>query len=298
MLAAMWHWQVSEFEGGRPLLEALRLRVPAAPQGFLHQLLRKGRILGDATPLAGNAVVGAGMTVTALPSERLAELIVSCGLPPQAILYEDPFALVVDKPAGLAMHRAAGHADNLVERVGVFMAWRHAGFQVAPVHRLDVGTSGAVLFGKGHRAIGQYGRLLMDGAIGKRYLALVRGQLPEQGELTTSVFENGVKRAALSRFRRLGAAAALALVELELVTGRQHQARRQLADAGWPIVGDRRYGGPCWPGLEHPALHCCELRFPSLADGEPRRVVSTLPERLRQLLDDANLSTAAAENHR
>ena len=289
MLDAMWQWQISIFEGERTLLEALALRIPAAPRGYLHQLARKGKILSLGQPLAAETMVASGMRLILPDSARLAELFAAGGIHPAALLYEDQAALVVFKPAGLAVHRAAGHDDNLADRVARFLALRHAPYASAPIHRLDIGTSGPVLFGKGRQAAGQYGRLLMDGKLGKGYLALVAGELPEQGELTTPVPEKSVLRPSLARYRRLAMNGRLCLLELELVTGRPHQARRQLADAGWPIIGDRRYGGQAWPGLDHPFLHCHRLCFPALDSGEIRRIASPLPTHLLDILVASDL---------
>jgi len=284
MLADMWHWQVSEYESGRPLLEAVALRIPAAPRAFLHQTIRKGRILLGDQVLVADQTVSSDMTLTVKASARLEALARLCGILPGDLLYEDQYALVVYKPAGLAVHQAAGHDDNLLNRAVRFAAWRHAPYRVMPIHRLDIGTSGPILFGKGHYAAGQYGRLMMDQRISKHYLALVAGRVPREGQLATPVLEGNVPKPALTRFQRLAAAENCSLVMLELVTGRRHQARRQLADAGWPIVGDRRYGGPTWPRLNHPFLHCHRLQFPDLTTQRLREVNCPLPAELGILL--------------
>jgi 23S rRNA-/tRNA-specific pseudouridylate synthase len=199
---------------------------------------------------------------------------------------------VIFKPAGLATHRAPGHDDDLNSRVAHFLALRHAPYRAAPVHRLDIGTSGPLLFGKGRQAIASFGQLLMDGRIHKHYLALVAGATPPCGELTSEVPDGAVMRRALTRYRRLASGGGLTLLELDLVTGRPHQARRQLADAGWPIVGDRRYGGTGWPGLQYPFLHSHRLSFPTLDTGEERQVTWPLPESLTRFLTAAGVTGA------
>ena len=265
------------------------------PGPLLHQFVRKGRIRHGDQPLTASCRVASGMLLTVRSSTRLAELAGLCGIAPEELLFEDRHALVVYKPAGLAVHRAVGHeADNLVARVARFVALRHAPYRVAPVHRLDIGTSGPVLFGKGRWATGQYGQLLMAGQISKRYLALVAGRVPAQGELTTPVPEGELLKPALTRYRCLSAAGRFCLLELDLITGRPHQARRQLADAGWPIVGDRRYGGPPWPGLGHPFLHSHRLRFPGLETGEYHEVTCPLPAPLTEILARAGLTLPPA----
>ncbi len=79
-------------------------------------------------------------------------------LQPEQLLYEDEQCIVLNKPTGLAIHRAQGHDDNLLWRVQDFLRLRSETFRVAPIHRLDIGTSGAVLFGKGHAAISLLGK--------------------------------------------------------------------------------------------------------------------------------------------
>jgi 23S rRNA-/tRNA-specific pseudouridylate synthase len=286
----MWQWRISDFEGGHLLADALALRVPAAPKAYLRQFIRKARIrLGD-QPLAADCRVTSGMLLTVRSSARLAELAGPGGIAPEQLLFEDQHALAVYKPAGLAVHRAVGHEDdNLVARVARFVALRHASYRVAAVHRLDIGTSGPVLFGKGRWATGQYGRLLMAGQISKRYLAVVAGRVPEQGELTTPIPDGELLKPALTRYRCLSASGRFCLLELDLITGRPHQARRQLADAGWPIVGDHRYGGPAWPGLDHPFLHSHRLRFPTLDTATCHEVVCPLPPPLMGILAGVGL---------
>jgi 23S rRNA pseudouridine955/2504/2580 synthase len=291
MLAGMWRWQISEFENGQLLIDALHLRVPAAPRAFLLQTIRKGRLRCAGQALAADLPVSTGLCLTVQTSARFEELAGLGGVPPQDLLYEDQHALVVHKPAGLAMHLTPGHEDNLADRVARFFALRHAPHRVAPVHRLDVGTSGPVLFGKGRWAVGQYGRLLMDRRFSKHYLVVVAGSVPSQGRLTSPIAEGELLKPALTRYRCLAAAGPYSLLDLDLVTGRQHQARRQLAAAGWPIVGDRRYGGPSWPGLDHPFLHCHRLCFPALATQQLRQVDAPLPARLAGILAAIGLTT-------
>ena len=292
MLHGMWHWQVTESEAGQQLLDALTLRVPAAPRAFLHQTVRKGRVCCAGRPANIELPLTLGMSLSVQTSARFLELAGLGGVPPQDLLYEDHHALVVFKPAGLAMHRAEGHTDTLVDRATRFAALRRAPYRLAPVHRLDAGTSGPVLFAKGRWAAGQYGRLLMAHQLSKHYLALVAGDVPSQGRLTSPIAEGELLKTALTRYRCLAAARPFSLLDLELVTGRQHQARRQLADAGWPIVGDRRYGGPPWPGLEHPFLHCHRLGFPELATRQLRHIDVPLPAQLAAILSAIGLTTA------
>jgi len=298
ILGGMWQWIVNDFEAGQPLLKAMALRIPAVPAGLLRQLLRKGRICCDGSVVSDEFPVSAGMVVTLRPSQRLDALIAAGGLTPKALLFEDRYALVVNKPAGLAIHRASGVDDHLQGRVARFLTLRQAPYQAHPVHRLDLGTSGPVLFGKGRPATGEYGRLLMAGRLTKRYLALVTGTVPDAGELTTPVPDGGQLKASVSRYLRLATSGRYALLDLELVTGRPHQARRQLADAGWPIVGDPRYGGKRVEGLPHPWLHCRQLTFPKLEDSSLVRVDAPLPEALQGVLQRLDVALSSPTEDR
>jgi 23S rRNA pseudouridine955/2504/2580 synthase len=280
----MWQWTITDFEAGQPLLAALGLRIPAVPAGLLRQLLRTGRISCNGATIHNEGPVPAGMTVAIRTSARLDELIAAGGLLPEALLFEDRHGLVVAKPAGLAVHGAAGVEEHLQERVARFLAWRQIPYQARPVHRLDIGTSGPVLFGKGRQATGDYGRLLMAGRFTKRYLALVTGNVPGSGDLTTPVPDGGRLKDAVSRYRRLATAGRYTLLDLELVTGRPHQARRQLADAGWPIVNDRRYGGRLLEGARYPWLHCRQLGFPDLDSDRRHQVDVPIPAALSDIL--------------
>jgi 23S rRNA-/tRNA-specific pseudouridylate synthase len=294
MLADMWQWYITDFEAGHQLLDALALRVPAAPRAFLRQLIRKGRVRCGNRAATAEMPVTSGLCLEVQVNARFSELAAGCGVPPQELLFEDQHTLVLYKPAGLALHRATGQSDDLVTRANHFAALRHAPYRLAPVHRLDIGTSGPVLFGKGRRAAGQYGRLLMAGQISKHYLALVAGRVTGEGELSTPVAEGTQLKPALTRYRSLAAGNWCSLLELDLVTGRRHQARQHLADAGWPIVRDRRYGGPPWPGLDHPFLHCHVLRFPSLEADTIRQVNCPLPPPLAAILAAAGLAATTA----
>ena len=277
----MIEWCISEAEAGLLPLALLRRRLPQAPEGYLRQLLRSGRIRQDEESLDPTRPLEAGAHLLLPASRRLREL----ALPLPVILFENDELLAVDKPAGVAVHRGAGHEeDNLVRRVEALLAGRKAPFKAAPVHRLDAETSGPVLFGKGSRACGRLGRLFMDDMVEKTYLALAAGRLPSEGVLEGEVPVRGRPKSAATAFRLLSYRENVSLLELKLLTGRTHQIRRHLAAAGHPLVGDRRYRGPGAPGSDRMFLHCLELVLPVPPEGTLRRIVSPLPPALERLL--------------
>jgi RluA family pseudouridine synthase len=284
MMPAMMEWLVTPTDPGVPL-DFLAGKLPAAPRAYLRQLLRKGRVLGNQAPLGEATLLHPGDRIALTPSDRLRELLATAPTPQVVILYETREMLIVDKPAGLAAHRGQGHeTDHLQGRIEALMRSRKASFTVAPVHRLDLETSGPVLFAKGRRAASRLGQLFMDGAVRKVYLALVAGELSGQGLLTAPVSAKGKLKEAVTGYRVLAADRELSLLELEPRSGRQHQIRQHLSAAGHPLAGDRRYGGPAPPGLERIFLHCRQLSLPDPFGGPPVAIIRPLAEDLAGFL--------------
>lgn len=279
-------WKVNQREHGLTLLEALSLRVPAAPSAFLRQLCKKQRVtVNDRDGEAGDPVC-AGAMIAVKMSQRWQELLEQSRIQPEQVLYEDVQCIVIHKPAGLAIHRAHGHEDNLLWQVQDFLRLRGETFQIAPIQRLDIGTSGAALFGKGHAAIGRLGQMIMAGDATKRYLALIGACVTTPGELSSAVPAKGSNKEALTRYRPVAALDEHTLLELELVTGRRHQIRYQLAKVGWPIHGDGRYRGKTISSLDRPFLHCHRLSFPHPETGQTVDISCPLPKSLLRLLED------------
>lgn len=282
---------VNQGEEGLTVLELLQRRIPAAPPAYLRQLLRGGRVRCEGLPLPGDAVLRAGMRL-ALPASRRIEDFLATSLD---ILLETPDLLVAFKPAGLAVHRGSGHEeDNLLLRLQALLKARRAPYMVAPVHRLDAGTSGPVLFGKGRRAVAALGQLFMTDQVEKVYLALVAGEMTGCGTLSSPVPAKGKLKEAQTGYRTVATGNGYALLELRLHSGRTHQIRRQLAAAGHPLAGDRRYGGPLPNGLGRLFLHCRRLAFSDPFDGPLRAVEAPLPEDLAATLRSLGIAPPAS----
>ncbi len=276
---------VNGSNSGQSVLAFLKQQIPAATTGYLQQLARKGRLLLNQQATTGQTLLQSGDVITLPDSIRLTQLLKESQLEQIDVLLEGPDFLVVYKPAGLAVHRGVGHeTDNLADRVGNWLKRRQLPFSAFPVHRLDVGTSGPVLFAKGRRAASILGGYFMAGQVEKHYLALVIGKMADSGELHTPVPAKGKLRTAVTRYRRVAGNPHYSLLQLELVSGRKHQIRRQLADIGHPLIGDRRYGGPSIRNYQQPFLHCSYLAWPDLTEDQPRTVSCPLPPNLQHLL--------------
>ena len=265
----------------------LQQHLPVAPAGYLRQLFKKGKITRANKIVAADDSLSAGDKIALPNSSRIQELLFAPqnSRPKLDILYESREILIVNKPAGLAIHKGKGHErDNLTDQVMTFLADRGDKFQVAPVQRLDLETSGPVLFGKGKKSCAELGKLFMQGEVSKTYLALVTGKLLGRGELLSDIPAKGKLKTARTSYQTLVSNDTVSLLEIQLHTGRQHQIRRQLADAGHPLYGDRRYKGPCPRKLPRLFLHCRQLAFIDPFSQQRIEVDCPLPKDLSRFL--------------
>ncbi len=206
-------------------------------------------------------------------------------VPEIPLLHRDDTLVVVNKPAGLAVHRGMSREKIVVLQLVRNLVGRH----IYPVHRLDRATSGALLLALDPGTA----RLLQEqwesGGVEKRYLALVRGIPPEEGVIDSPVPRSpGVPRVpAVTEYRRLAVFERYALIEARPLTGRLHQIRRHFKHISHPLIGDVRYGKGDHNrlfrerfGLHRLALHALSLGFDHPATGERLRVVAPVPEDL------------------
>lgn len=181
------------------------------------------------------------------------------------ILYEDSDILIIHKPAGLATQTSAvGQPDVVSELKGYLAregAKNYGKSSAVPylgiVHRLDQPVEGLLVFGKNEKATAALTKQLCDGGLHKKYYALVCGRPPEEAELVDYLVKQrdntvqivtgrekqypDAKRAVLS-YKLIGGDEECSLLDVTLQTGRFHQIRAQLSGAGYPILGDRKYG--------------------------------------------------------
>jgi tRNA pseudouridine65 synthase len=191
---------------------------------------------------------------------------------PVALVYRDDQMVIVDKPAGIVVHRGWADDDGGLMRVVRDQIGQH----VWPIHRLDRGASGLVLFALSSALAAPLGRAFATGAVEKRYLALVRGHPPAHAVIDHPIpgKEDGPRVPAVTEIRSLGTWERYALVEALPRTGRLHQIRRHLKHIACPIIGDVNYGKGEHNrlfrerfGLHRLALHAYTLRVPHPLDG-------------------------------
>jgi tRNA pseudouridine65 synthase len=208
------------------------------------------------------------------------------------LLYVDDHLVVANKPSGLLVHRGWANDDD----VAMFRVRDAVGEHVHPIHRLDRGTSGALVFARSREMAASLMRALELGEVRKSYLALVRGTPPDEGTIDHPVprSEGGERVPAVTHFRRLGRSSIdrCSLVLAEPVTGRLHQIRRHLKHLGHPLIGDVNYGSGelnrhyrATYGLHRLALHACRVELKHPLTGHPLKVTAPIPEDLHRTLD-------------
>lgn len=213
---------------------------------------------------------------------------------PNDILYEDNHLLVVNKRCGDLVQPDPSGESALEDQIKTFIAARDAkpgAVFLGVVHRIDRPVSGAVIFAKTSKALTRLNELIREGRIRKTYWALTeRLPEPEAGELRHYILRDArtnrsraldaprpeAKEARL-RYRTLGHSERYTLVEVELLTGRHHQIRAQLAKIGCPIRGDLKYGARrSLPGGGI-SLHSRAVEFEHPVRREPVRVTAPVP---------------------
>ena len=211
---------------------------------------------------------------------------------PLSILYEDPYFLAVDKPAGMLVHPSPQkNSGTLANGVLYHLQQSAARAGVHPVTRLDRDTFGVVLLAKNANVHDRFCRLLREKQLEKTYLASVFGHPPQDaGEIDLPVYKVGGGslirvvdargQQALTRYRVLETAGQTALLELHPMTGRTHQLRLHCMASGFPILGDPQYTGPEAKaysdahGLQFQQLCAARLVFPHPMTGERIEICS------------------------
>lgn len=287
-------------EGGR-LDRFVATRLAELSRTAVQRLIDDGFITLDGSPCRASDKVGQGDVIVVripppAPTELVAEDI------PLAIIYEDDDVVVIDKPAGLVVHPAAGHdRGTLVNALlGHIPDLEGIGGEARPgiVHRLDKDTSGIIVAAKNDRAMQLLQAQFKARTIQKMYLALVEGLVePRAGIIDAPIGRSKTDRKKMAvtregrsartryRVRQTYRQPDLSLVEAYPETGRTHQIRVHFAWRKHPLVGDELYGRqrPIVP-VERHFLHAASLTL-KLPNGETHTFASPMPDDLQRVLD-------------
>jgi 23S rRNA pseudouridine1911/1915/1917 synthase len=284
--------------------------LPQLSRARVQALLAANALMIDGQPVADGAsrkFAGKGfiLTVPAPRADKAEAQEIALD-----IVFEDDHLLVVDKPAGLVVHPAAGHADGtLVNALLHHCHGRLSGIggvqRPGIVHRIDRDTSGLLVVAKSDAAHEGLARLFAAHDIERRYLAVVSGiPAPPAGVIRTRIGRSPMNRKkmavlpdnkgkhAVTHFRTEEIFRGAALVGCTLETGRTHQVRVHLAHIGHPLIGDSVYSnrqkaytiGPDQSKFDRQALHAASLGFIHPVTGETMYFESRLPEDMQLLL--------------
>ena len=312
--AGVQHREVDAERAGQRLDNFLLGELKGVPRSHVYRLIRSGQVRinsGRTSPSyrlkAGDRVrippVGTRPKSTPVATPDSLDWLA------ERILFEDGRLLVIDKPAGLAVHGGSSVSLGVIEALRLL---RPECKDLELVHRLDRGTSGVLLLAKRRSALRVLHELLREGRVDKRYLALVKGRWPQDkseidaplvtrrvgGEARVKVDPEGKQASSsfrvLDRFGKTGS-----LLEVAIATGRTHQIRVHATHAGHPVAGDDRYGDEDYNkylrsfGLSRMFLHAHSVSFEWPETGEAFNASAPLPADLKAVLTALEVKNAS-----
>jgi 23S rRNA pseudouridine1911/1915/1917 synthase len=295
-------------EAGERLDRLLAVRVTAHSRARLSQLVDEGHVAVDGREAKPSLRLKAGQRVEV-------EVPAPVGAEPEpqelplAVLFQDGDIVVVDKAAGMVVHPAAGVPDGTLVNALLFHVRDLSGvggtLRPGIVHRLDKDTSGVMVVAKHERALVRLQKSFHDREVSKTYLALVHGVPPAEGTIDTPFGRHPTDRVRMTGRLMPGApetrravthfkvvesfGSQAALVEVGLETGRTHQIRVHLSEAGFPLLGDETYGGTkrdrraservqqAATRIGRQALHAWRLELPHPSTGMSASFEAPLP---------------------
>jgi 23S rRNA pseudouridine955/2504/2580 synthase len=312
-VSAVRQLEIDADRAGQRLDNYLLGELKGVPRSHVYRLIRSGQVRVNSGRTGPSYRLQAGDRVRVPPvgtkaSARPAATADRLDWLAERIIHEDARLLVIDKPAGLAVHGGSGVSLGLIEALRLL---RPESKDLELAHRLDRDTSGCLLLAKRRSSLRVLHELLREGRVDKRYLTLVKGSWPDDaraidaplvtrrvgGEARVKVDETG--KEARSTFRvvdRYGRTASL--LEVSIDTGRTHQIRVHAQHAGHPVAGDERYGDKDFDaylktfGLTRMFLHAHSLSFDWPDTGEPFSASAPLPDDLRRVLSALEAKTA------
>ncbi len=309
---------VDEASEGQRIDNFLAKTLKGVPKSHIYRILRsgevrvnKGRIDASYKLLIGDIVRVPPIRVAT--SEKQITNVAATSVLESTIIFEDDALLVIDKPAGFAVHGGSGVSRGVIEQLR--MERPKAKF-LELVHRLDRETSGVLMLAKKRAALVALHEMIRNNQTDKRYLMLVAGEWTDKKkrvvlDLQKYVLPNGERRvnvvtdkskdkydeAQVSEtiFYLKQSFAGFSLLEAQLVTGRTHQLRVQLAHLGYPILGDDKYGDFAnnkllqKKGLKRMFLHSAETNLRHPVSGEQLKLTASLPTELENFIKQLTL---------
>jgi len=227
--------------------------MPLAGKSFIYKMFRKKNITLNGAKAAGSEILKDGDKLTLYLSDETIEKFRETKKLPLTtnridIIYEDENILILNKPAGLLTQPVNKNEDSLTIRAAAYL---NQDFQPACANRLDRNTSGLVMFGKNLKAVRDLNEAVKHRRVKKMYLAIVIGSVREPAVLKSRYEKDTIANIGRitnegdeieTRYTPLETASGFSLLEVELITGKSHQIRLHLKNAGYPVLGDNKYG--------------------------------------------------------
>jgi 23S rRNA pseudouridine955/2504/2580 synthase len=291
--------EVGEEAAAQRIDNFLLRHLKGVPKSHVYRVLRSGEVRVNSGRVKPAYRVQAGDRIR-IPPIRLSKKKSETAKPAEfPVVYEDAALLVLDKPAGVAVHGGSGVSFGVIESL---RASRPQARFLELAHRLDRDTSGLLIVAKKRSALVELHRMLREGEIEKVYLAVAKGQVAArtlrdplhkyvnaQGERRVSVKEGGM--AAETRVKALKNLPEFTFLEIRLLTGRTHQIRVHLAHAGHPVLGDDKYGDFDLnhrlekQGVRRLFLHASRLAFAHPLAKQMIRVEAPLPAGMKKFVE-------------
>ena len=296
--------EIASRDAGQRIDNYLLRELKGVPRARIYSMLRKGEVRVNGSRVKPTRRLEAGdrlrippVTVKAPPAAPSAARTARLERLKERIVYEDSSLIVLNKPAGWAVHGGSGVSLGIIEALRVLDPDAH----LELVHRLDRETSGCLVVARKRAALRKVQAALREQRVAKRYLAIVHDEWPVEltvverpllrtsdasGQRIVRVDAGGkAARTEIEVIRRLNGAT---LVQARPVTGRTHQIRVHLASSGHPVVGDARYGERgvnrryAELGIRQLCLHAASIRLPM--DASTIFVEAPLPEHMQAAL--------------
>ena len=312
--------QITAEYAGRRLDHVLTAEIADRTRSQIQRLIKQGMVhVGDKVAAVSKIVREGDLVTLEIPPPEPATP--SPEDLPLTIVYDDTDIVVIDKPAGMVVHPAAGHRRGTLVNALLHHIKDLSGIggerRPGIVHRLDRGTSGLMVIAKNDHSHSELSRQFRERQVRKHYLVMVWGVVQAGRRIDLPLGRDPVDRKKIStRSRRRRDAETrvtkaehlegVSFVTVSIATGRTHQIRVHLKAIGHPVVGDPLYGGQrrhspphlrAVQRLDRPFLHAAQLSFQHPQDGQPVTFHSHLPSDLQRVLDDLRNAAASRRLH-